>query len=99
LLNRTYCQLGVRVNALQIPDVIAIVEHWIACREPARYIAVTGMHGMTEAQKDPQFKQVLNSPRSLVAEWILRDLFPCRIGRTSQAVNQRDGDARNDKKH
>jgi len=77
LLNKTYRQLGVRVNAVQIPDVIAIVEHWIASGGPARYIAVTGMHGMTEAQKDPKFKQVLNQaglvvPDGMPLVWLAR---------------------------
>lgn len=77
LLNRTYCQLGVRVNALQIPDVIAIVEHWIQSRGPARYIAVTGMHGMAKASEDPQFRHVLNKaglvvPDGMPLVWLAR---------------------------
>jgi len=77
LQNRTYRQLGIRVNAVEIPDAIAIVEHWIACRGPAQYIAVTGMHGMTEAQEDPQFKQVLNQaglvvPDGMPLVWLAR---------------------------
>jgi hypothetical protein len=44
----TFKVLGVRVDAVQIPDVIAKAERWIAERGPSRYIAVTGMHGITE---------------------------------------------------
>ncbi len=36
--------LGVRVHAVQIPDVVIQVERWIQEREEGNYIAVTGMH-------------------------------------------------------
>lgn len=68
LVTRTYRQLGIRVNAVQIPDVIAIVEDWIRSRGPTRYIAVTGMHGMTEAQGDPEFRHVLNEAGLVVPD-------------------------------
>ncbi|MGB6267354.1 MAG: hypothetical protein WBF56_16570, partial [Candidatus Acidiferrales bacterium] len=51
--------LGVRVDALQIPGVIAEIESWIARRERCHYIAVTGMHGVTEALHDAQFRAIL----------------------------------------
>jgi N-acetylglucosaminyldiphosphoundecaprenol N-acetyl-beta-D-mannosaminyltransferase len=60
--------LGVRVHAVQIPDVIARMENWIAARNPCRFIAVTGMHGVTEAQHDPFFKQILNSADLVVPD-------------------------------
>ncbi len=60
--------LGVRVHAVQIPDVIAQMEDWIAERERCHFIAVTGMHGVTVAQEDPAFKQVLNSADLVVPD-------------------------------
>jgi N-acetylglucosaminyldiphosphoundecaprenol N-acetyl-beta-D-mannosaminyltransferase len=60
--------LGVRVDAVQIPDVIARMENWIAKRCPCHFIAVTGMHGVTEAQHDPLFQQVLNSADLVVPD-------------------------------
>ncbi len=36
----SYKVLGIRVDAVQIPDVIAKVEGWIAERGPSRFIAV-----------------------------------------------------------
>jgi len=60
--------LGVRVNAVQIPDVIAQMEKWIAERCQCHFIAVTGMHGVTEAQHDPLFKQILNSADLVVPD-------------------------------
>src|SRR5260370_22266823 len=53
--------LGVRVDAVQIPDAVRRMEEWIARREGCRYIAVTGIHGVTEAQHDSHFKKILNS--------------------------------------
>jgi N-acetylglucosaminyldiphosphoundecaprenol N-acetyl-beta-D-mannosaminyltransferase len=60
--------LGVRVHAVQIPDVIAQMENWIAERAPSHFVAVTGMHGVTEAQHDPLFKQILNSADLVVPD-------------------------------
>jgi len=64
----TFKVLGVRVNAVQIPDVIAQVENWIAERYQCHFVAVTGMHGVTEAQHDPHFKQILNSSDLVVPD-------------------------------
>jgi len=60
--------LGVRVHAVQIPDVIAKMEEWISRRESCRYIAVTGMHGVTEAQHDRQFREILESAELVVPD-------------------------------
>ncbi len=69
--------LGVRVDAVQIPDVIAQMEEWIRERNTCRYIAVTGMHGVTEAQHDARFKAILNSadlvvPDGMPLVWLSR---------------------------
>jgi N-acetylglucosaminyldiphosphoundecaprenol N-acetyl-beta-D-mannosaminyltransferase len=64
----SYHVLGVRVDAAQIPDVIARMEEWIARGEACRYIAVTGMHGVTEAQHDERFKEILNAAGMVVAD-------------------------------
>jgi len=60
--------LGVRVDAVQIPDTIAQMEEWIRERGKGHYIAVTGMHGVTEAQHDDGFKHVLNSADLVVPD-------------------------------
>jgi len=60
--------LGVRVDAVQIPDVIAQMERWIGERRGSHYIAVTGMHGVTEAQHDAALKEVLNSADLVVPD-------------------------------
>lgn len=51
--------LGVRVDAVQIPDVIADIERWIEQRRGCRWVAVTDMHSVMEAQHDPGFRAVL----------------------------------------
>jgi N-acetylglucosaminyldiphosphoundecaprenol N-acetyl-beta-D-mannosaminyltransferase len=60
--------LGVRVDALQIPNVCAIIEQWVQDYSRCRYIAVTGMHGVMEAHHDPEFKRILNSADLVVAD-------------------------------
>lgn len=60
--------LGVTVDAVQIPDVIDLMECWIAARSACHFIAFTGMHGITESLHDPLFKRILNSADLLVAD-------------------------------
>jgi N-acetylglucosaminyldiphosphoundecaprenol N-acetyl-beta-D-mannosaminyltransferase len=64
----TYSVLGTRVNAVQIPDVIAQMQQWIAQRNSCRYIAVTGMHGVTEAKHDPHLRSALDSAALVVPD-------------------------------
>jgi N-acetylglucosaminyldiphosphoundecaprenol N-acetyl-beta-D-mannosaminyltransferase len=51
--------LGVKVHAVQIQEVIEQMRAWIAQRDACRYVAVTGMHGIMEAQHDAGFKNAL----------------------------------------
>jgi N-acetylglucosaminyldiphosphoundecaprenol N-acetyl-beta-D-mannosaminyltransferase len=67
----------VRVNSVQIPEVVAHMSRWITQRKACRYIAVTGMHGTIEAQRDANFKQVLADadlvvPDGMPLVWIAR---------------------------
>ena len=76
--------LGVGISPVQIPDVISQMETWIGDRRGCHSIAVTGMHGVTEAQHDSSFKEVLNAADLLVPDgmplvWLGRMLgFPLR---------------------
>ncbi len=63
-----YLVLGVRVDAVQIDDAIATLETWIAERRGCRYVAVTGMHGISEARRDPGFRAALNEAGLVVAD-------------------------------
>lgn len=63
-----YNVLGVRIDAVQIPDVISQMESWIQDPSGSNFIAVTGMHGTTEAQRDPSFKHILNTANLVVPD-------------------------------
>jgi N-acetylglucosaminyldiphosphoundecaprenol N-acetyl-beta-D-mannosaminyltransferase len=60
--------LGVRVHAVQIPDAVAQMESWIQERNGCHYVAVTGMHGVMEAQHDLLFKKILNTADLVVSD-------------------------------
>ncbi len=69
--------LGVGVSPIQIPQVVSRIESWIRARDGCRYIAVTGMHGVTEAQHDSRFKHIVNSadlvvPDGMPLVWLAR---------------------------
>ena len=63
--------LGIRVDAVQIPDAIGRLENWIRERTGTRYVAVTGMHGATESLGDTHFRDVL-----LAADLVVPDGMP-----------------------
>jgi N-acetylglucosaminyldiphosphoundecaprenol N-acetyl-beta-D-mannosaminyltransferase len=60
--------LGVRVDAVQIGDVIQRMEEWIERREGGHTIAVTGMHGVMEAMHDGDFSRILNGASLVVPD-------------------------------
>ena len=63
-----YQVLGVRVDAVQIPDAIKVLESWIEERGPARYVAVTGMHGVSVSRDDAEFASILSDAGLVVAD-------------------------------
>lgn len=72
-----YNVLGVPVHCVQMSDVIAEMESWINGREQTHYIAITGMHGVSESRKDPHFREVLKSASLVVPDgmplvWLAR---------------------------
>jgi N-acetylglucosaminyldiphosphoundecaprenol N-acetyl-beta-D-mannosaminyltransferase len=74
---KTYSVLGVRVNLVQIKDVVVQIQEWIDQRQGSHNIAVTGMHGIMEARHNPDFKTVLNSSSLVVPDgmplvWLAR---------------------------
>jgi N-acetylglucosaminyldiphosphoundecaprenol N-acetyl-beta-D-mannosaminyltransferase len=69
--------LGVRIEAIDLPNVVATMEQWIAENARCHVIAVTGMHGVMEAQHDPGFKTILNAadlvvPDGMPLVWLSR---------------------------
>lgn len=67
-LDRSFKVLGVRVHAVQIPDVVDCILDWIREGRNGNYIAVTGMHGVMEAQQSLEFKNILNQASLVVAD-------------------------------
>jgi len=67
-VNACFQVLGVRVDAVQIPDVVAQMTEWIHEKTGCHSIAATGMNGIVEAQHDPEFKQVLNATDLVVPD-------------------------------
>jgi N-acetylglucosaminyldiphosphoundecaprenol N-acetyl-beta-D-mannosaminyltransferase len=63
--------LGVRVDAVQIPDVLSLMEEWIRQRDTCHYIAVTDMHSLMQAQHAASFKKILEN-----ADLVVPDGFP-----------------------
>jgi N-acetylglucosaminyldiphosphoundecaprenol N-acetyl-beta-D-mannosaminyltransferase len=64
----SYRVLGVRVDAVQIPDAVEILERWIAQRGESQYVAVTGMHGVSEAMESEGFRRILANAGLVVAD-------------------------------
>ncbi len=66
--------LGVRVSAVGMSRVLELVERCVSRRRPA-YICVTGVHGVMEAQSDPDLMNILNNsvintPDGMPMSWV-----------------------------
>jgi N-acetylglucosaminyldiphosphoundecaprenol N-acetyl-beta-D-mannosaminyltransferase len=61
--------LGIRVDAVQMCDVVARLRSWIDNRQSvARFVAVTAMHGVAEARQNQAFRQILNAADLVVPD-------------------------------
>jgi N-acetylglucosaminyldiphosphoundecaprenol N-acetyl-beta-D-mannosaminyltransferase len=56
------------VHAVQIPEVIRVLQSWIEERGPARFVAVTGMHGISVSREDRDFEAILRNASLVVAD-------------------------------
>lgn len=65
---RAFDVLGVRVDAVEIPNVVEQMGEWIANGKVCHFIAFTGLHGISEANKDSQFKSIVNWADLVVAD-------------------------------
>lgn len=66
--------LGVGVSALDLSDAVTIVDSFLQTGKKG-YICVTGMHGIMEAQSDPEFRKIQNNsflttPDGIPTVWI-----------------------------
>ncbi len=70
--------LGNKIDLVQIPDVIELMDFWIQQeRETTHWIVNTGMHGVMEAKKSEAFKQMLKrcnlwTPDGISLVWLAR---------------------------
>jgi N-acetylglucosaminyldiphosphoundecaprenol N-acetyl-beta-D-mannosaminyltransferase len=68
--------LGVGVHAIDVPGAVSIIER--AVREVSKgYVCVTSVHGVMEAQRDPEFRDILNqallvTPDGMPTVWVGR---------------------------
>jgi len=68
--------LGVGVHAIDLPSAASIIES--AVREGTKgYVCVTSVHGVMEAQRDPEFRDILNlallvTPDGMPTVWVGR---------------------------
>jgi N-acetylglucosaminyldiphosphoundecaprenol N-acetyl-beta-D-mannosaminyltransferase len=72
--------LSIQVDAVQIPDVIQRMELWIHQKDASRYIAVTDLHSVIEAQHDDTFKQTLDSADMVIPDGMSLVWFGRRSG-------------------
>lgn len=52
--------LGVEVSAVSMVQAVERIATWVQARD-REYVCVTGVHGVMEAQRDPQLKRVHNA--------------------------------------
>ena len=72
-----YKVVGVRVDALEMREVITQLQEWIASGSRGNYVAVTGMHGISEVLRDPSLREVINHAGMVVPDgmplvWLAR---------------------------
>ncbi len=64
--------LGTRIHVVHIPEIIEIMIQWIESKnKKCHQIVNTGMHGVMEAHRDPEFKSILNSVDLMAPDGIL----------------------------
>jgi len=68
--------LGVKISATNTSGAVSLAEQWIERGTPG-YVCVTGVHGVMEAQRDPDLLRilngaVLNTPDGMPLTWIGR---------------------------
>jgi N-acetylglucosaminyldiphosphoundecaprenol N-acetyl-beta-D-mannosaminyltransferase len=66
--------LGVGVHALNLPLAVKVLREAIESRTKG-YVCVTGVHGVSEAQSDPEFRAILNgaflnTPDGMPLVWV-----------------------------
>jgi N-acetylglucosaminyldiphosphoundecaprenol N-acetyl-beta-D-mannosaminyltransferase len=68
--------LGVMVSAINMSRAVDAADRWISGGKSG-YVCVTGVHGVMEAQKNPEFREILNhalmnTPDGMPMSWVGR---------------------------
>ena len=68
--------LGVCVNAINMEDAVALIEHWIATRTPT-FVCITSVHGIIESLGHPRLRKIHNdaglvTPDGMPLVWMSR---------------------------
>jgi N-acetylglucosaminyldiphosphoundecaprenol N-acetyl-beta-D-mannosaminyltransferase len=68
--------LGVKVSAIDLEQAVEMADRWVTSGNLG-YICVTGVHGVMEAQSDPEFRRILNhavinTPDGMPMSWVGR---------------------------
>jgi N-acetylglucosaminyldiphosphoundecaprenol N-acetyl-beta-D-mannosaminyltransferase len=68
--------LGVKVSAVNLRVAVEMAERWISSGNRG-YICLTGVHGVMEAQRDPELRRILNhalmtAPDGMPMSWVGR---------------------------
>jgi N-acetylglucosaminyldiphosphoundecaprenol N-acetyl-beta-D-mannosaminyltransferase len=74
---RSFRVLGVRIDALQIPEAIEKLEEWIRERRRSYFVSLTNVNNVMEARRDPRFRKIQDSadlslPDGMPLVWIGR---------------------------
>jgi N-acetylglucosaminyldiphosphoundecaprenol N-acetyl-beta-D-mannosaminyltransferase len=73
---REFRIMGVRINALDVPLTVRIIDSWIR-RKQREYVVLTGAHGVIEMQDDPELRRInneagLTTPDGMSVVWVGR---------------------------
>ena len=64
--------LGSQVHMVEIPETVAMMDRWVAEEgDRFHYVVNTGMHGLIQAHRDPEYKQILNEADLFAPDGIL----------------------------
>lgn len=77
--------LGVGISAINMPQALSLFQSWLG-NGGKGYVCVTGVHGVMEAQKDQDFRRILNkslltTPDGMPTVWVGKMQGFQRMGR------------------
>lgn len=70
----SYRVLGVRIDAVQVPEAVRAMREWALDRSRPRFVAVTPVQNVVEAQRDPGYRACLEQ-----ADLCVADGFPIMV--------------------